>query len=33
MKIGYIVKKNQILSSVGKLYLEKMRAYLTSEQH
>lgn len=29
MKVGYIVKKNQILSSVGKLYIEKYRNFFT----
>ena len=28
MKVGYIVKKNQILSSVGKLYIEKIQEFL-----
>ena len=32
MKIGYIVKKNQILSSVGKLYIEKIQEFLHAAQ-
>ena len=32
MKVGYIVKKNQILSSVGKLYIEKMQEFLHAAQ-
>ena len=29
---GYIVKKNQILSSVGKLYIEKIQEFLHAAQ-
>ena len=32
MKVGYIVKKNQILSSVGKLYIEKIQEFLHAAQ-
>ena len=32
MKVGYIVKKNQILSSVGKLYIEKIQGFLHAAQ-
>ena len=28
MEIGYIVKKNQILSSLASLYIEEMKQYL-----
>lgn len=28
MEIGYITRKNQIMSSIGNLYIEKMREYL-----
>lgn len=31
MKIGYLVKKNQILSGAGKLYIEKMKEYLAHQ--
>ena len=32
MKVGYIVKKNQILSSVGKLYIEKIQEFLPVDE-
>ena len=31
MEIGYIVRKNQILSSIGTLYIEEMKKYLGVE--
>ena len=31
-EVGYIVKKNQILSSVGKLYIEKIQEFLHAAQ-
>ena len=31
MEIGYIVRKNTILSQMGERYLEKLKAYLVIE--
>lgn len=32
MEVGYIIKKNTVLSSIGSLYIEEIRKYLTAEQ-
>lgn len=32
MEVGYIVKKNTVLSNTGSLYIEEIRKYLTAEQ-
>ena len=32
MQVGYIVKKNAVLSNTGSLYIEEIRKYLTAEQ-
>ena len=29
MEIGYIVKKNQILSQIGQLYIEEIKRYFS----
>ena len=31
MEIGYIVRKNSIMSKVGSLYIEKLKSYLNME--
>ena len=32
MEVGYIIKKNTVLSNIGSLYIEEIRKYLTAEQ-